>query len=104
MDVRRLRVPPSVEWLLGAAMIAVVTGVAWLAFDPRHLPDAVMLYLLGVLFASLRLGRAPSLAVALTSVIVFDFVFIPPRLSFLISDARHLVTFLVMLLVALVIN
>src|SRR5262245_42093677 len=104
MDVPRARVPAPLEWPLAVLIVAGVTGVAWMILDPGHLPDAVMLYLLGVLIASLRLRRGPSLAAALLSVVVFDFVFIPPRSSFLISDVRHLVTFVVMLLVALVIN
>jgi two-component system, OmpR family, sensor histidine kinase KdpD len=91
-------------WALSAGIVALVTIVAWLAFDPSHMADAVMLYLLGVVVASLRLGRGPSLATALLSVFVFDFLFIRPHLGLVITDARHLVTFAVMLLVAVVIN
>ena len=66
--------------------------------------DAAMLYLLGVVVASLRLGAGASLATALLSVVVFDFIFIPPHLGFVMTDFRHLVTFAVMLFVAVVIN
>ena len=38
------------------------------------------------------------------SVSAFDFFFVPPYLTFAVSDAEYLVTFAVMLLVALVIS
>jgi len=35
---------------------------------------------------------------------VFDFFFVPPRFSFAVTDAQYLVTFVVMLVVALVVG
>jgi two-component system sensor histidine kinase KdpD len=60
-----------------------------------------MLFLLAVLFAAFKLGRGPSIVSALLSVAAFDFFFVPPRLTFAVSDAQYLVTFVVMLIVAL---
>ena len=92
------------HWPLSLGIVAVVTAVGLLIFDPSHGTAAVMLYLLGVVVASLRLGAGPSLVTALLSVAAYDYIFIPPRFGFVITDARHLVTFAVMLLVAIVIN
>jgi two-component system sensor histidine kinase KdpD len=93
------------DLLIGAGIVAAATTLAaQLAFDPDSMADAAMLYLLGVVVASLRLGAGPSLATALLSVVVFDFIFIPPHLGFVMTDFRHLVTFAVMLFVAVVIN
>src|SRR6185437_16881077 len=68
------------------------------------LSNLVMIYLLGATVAALRLGRGPSALTALLNVIAFDFFFVPPRFNFAISDAQYLLTFGVMLLVALVIG
>src|SRR5688500_18753777 len=92
------------DLLLGAAVVAAVTGIAQLAVEPAHMSDAAMLYLLGVVVSSLRLGPGPSLVTALLSVAVFGFLYIPPHLGFVMADVRHLVTFGVMLLVAVIIN
>jgi two-component system sensor histidine kinase KdpD len=89
------------------AALALVGGVATLALFAfgRDAPaDVVMLFLLGVVVASLTLGRGPSLFAALLSVAAFDFFFVPPYLTFSVTDVRHLVTFAVMLLVALVMS
>jgi two-component system sensor histidine kinase KdpD len=92
------------ELFLGLGIVAAVTGLAQLGFDRGHTSDAAMLYLLGVVVASLRLGPGPSLVTALVSVVAFDLVFIPPPLGLVIGEFRHLATFAVMLLVAVIIN
>ncbi|MGH8568888.1 MAG: DUF4118 domain-containing protein, partial [Gammaproteobacteria bacterium] len=70
----------------------------------RHfdLANIVMLFLLGVVFIAYRFGRGPAALAAVLSVASFDFFFVPPRLSFAVSDVQYLVTFAVMLIVGLV--
>src|SRR5207249_1267411 len=51
-----------------------------------------------------RHGRGPSLLASLLSVAAFDFFFVPPYWTFAVSDSEYLLTFAVMLLVALVIS
>ena len=82
---------------------AVCTAVAFVLYPAFELSNLVMVYLLGVTVAGLRLGRAPALMTAALNVIAFDFFFVPPRYSLAISDAQYLVTFVVMLTIALVI-
>ncbi|MGH7264086.1 MAG: DUF4118 domain-containing protein, partial [Candidatus Rokuibacteriota bacterium] len=87
-----------------AAVVAVATAVAWLMFPYFELSNLAMVYLLGVVLAATRLGRAPSILAAGLAVAAFDFFFVPPYLTFRVADARYLVTFGVMLVVALVIG
>jgi two-component system sensor histidine kinase KdpD len=70
-------------------------------FDRSNL---VMVYLLGVAFVAARHGRGPSAMAALLSVGAFDFFFVPPYMTFAVSDSQYLVTFGVMLLVSLLIS
>jgi len=91
-------------YLAAVGLVALVTVVAWFVFGHSYTADVVMLYLLAVVIASLSLGRGPSLATAFLSVAAFDFFFIPPILTFVVSDLHHVVTFAVMLLVSVVIN
>ena len=57
-----------------------------------------------VIVVATRYGRGPSLLSSVLSVAAFDFFFVPPYLTFAVSDTQYLVTFAVMLLVALVIS
>ena len=60
--------------------------------------DQAMLYLPAIMLAALG-GRGPSIAASLISVAAFDFFFVPPRLTFAVSDTRSIITFVVMFLV-----
>ncbi|HSY08048.1 MAG TPA: sensor histidine kinase KdpD [Steroidobacteraceae bacterium] len=88
-------------WALASAVVC--TGAAFLMYPRFELSNLVMVYLLGVMLAGLRLGRGPAALTALLNVAAFDFFFVPPRFSFAVSDAQYLVTFGVMLTIALVI-
>ena len=87
---------------LVAALACALTAV--IATPLRHyldLANIVMLFLLAVLLVALRLGRGPAVLAAFFSVALFDFFFVPPRLSFAVNDVQYLLTFAVMLPVAL---
>ncbi len=86
------------------AMVAVAGLAASWIFGRSETADVVMVFLLGVVMVSMRFGYGPSLFAAILSVLAFDFFFIPPYLSFAVSDFRHIVTFGVMFLVAVVIS
>src|SRR4029077_4918191 len=46
--------------------------------------------------------RGPAVLAAFVSVACFDFFFVPPRYSFAVTDFQYLLTFAVMLIVALI--
>jgi two-component system, OmpR family, sensor histidine kinase KdpD len=98
--------PVGVPWAryAGAFAISLIcTAVTYAMYPHFAAANLVMVYLLGVTVAGLRLGRGPSVATAVLNVAAFDFFFVPPRFSFWVADAQYLVTFAVMLAVALVI-
>ena len=67
--------------------------------DPANI---VMLFLLTEFLVAWLLGRGPALLAAFLAVALFDFFFIQPHFSCAVADAQHLITFAVMLAVALV--
>ena len=94
-------------WRGYAWAVAVCTATALVAL-PLHgvfeLTNIVMLFLLATVAVALRWGRGPAVLAAFVGVALFDFVFVPPRYSLAVSDVQYLVTFAVMLVVALVIG
>ena len=64
--------------------------------------DAAMLYLLAVVVAATRFRRGPALAASLVGIASFDYFFVHPFYTFSVSDVRYVLTFGVMLVVALV--
>jgi two-component system sensor histidine kinase KdpD len=88
----------------GLAVVVLCTVVAWLMRPDFADANLVMVYLLGVAMVARRFGHGPSIWASVLSVAAFDFFFVPPYLTFAVSDVEYLITFAVMLLVALVIS
>ncbi|VWD40910.1 osmosensitive K+ channel signal transduction histidine kinase [Burkholderia lata] len=97
------RSPPR-HYVYAAAICAAITVVASLVSERLDLTNLVMLYLLGVVFSAVRLGRGPGVLQSFLSVAAFDYFFVPPRMSFSVSDTQYLLTFFGMLLTSLVIS
>jgi two-component system sensor histidine kinase KdpD len=92
------------SYMLAFAACGLTTLIAFPLRDRLDLANTVMLFLLAVALIAARLGRGPSILAAFCSVALFDFFFVPPRFSFTVSDAQYLVTFTVMLAVAILIS
>jgi len=93
---------PVAAYLAVAAVMAACTGLGALMLGRFERTNVAMVYLLAVVAVSARAGRGASVAAAVLSVAAFDFFFVPPYLTFAVSDTQYLVTFAVMLVVALV--
>ncbi|PWT94674.1 MAG: two-component system sensor histidine kinase KdbD [Candidatus Melainabacteria bacterium] len=91
-------------YLRTIVVVAVCTCVAKLMLPYFEPSNIVMAYLLGVVIVATRYGRGPSILASVLSVAAFDFFCVPPYLNFAVSDTQYIITFLVMLLVALVIS
>lgn len=100
--IRHRRVAEGLVVTAGCLALATLVGRG--LPGPQRLADVVMVYLLGVVIVSVRYGRALSLGAAVASVLCFDFFFVPPVFTFAVDDPGHLVTFAVMLLVAIVVS
>lgn len=87
-----------------AAMCAIVTLLTAPLHSTFDLANIVMVFLLAVVIIAVRFGRGPAVLAAFLSVGSFDFFYVPPRFTFSVNDAQYLLTFAVMLAVALVIG
>jgi two-component system sensor histidine kinase KdpD len=90
------------KYLASLALVAGATGLGALAGGRLAPADPVMLYLLGIGVAAARFGRGPSLIASATSVLAYDFFFVPPYHTFTVANERHLLTFATMFIVGLV--
>ncbi len=94
--------PNLVHYSLAALSCLSVTAISGLLhpfFEPTNI---AMLFLLAVLLCALRLGRGPAVFCAFLSVATFDYFFVPPHFTFAVSDFQYILTFGVMLVVALI--
>lgn len=97
----------SWRWRPALASVALVSAVTLLGLPLRGViepTNLVMFYLLVVIIAAIRLGRAAAILASLLSVIAFDVVFIPPYYTFVVADAQYLLTFAGLLGVSLIVS
>jgi two-component system sensor histidine kinase KdpD len=95
---------PWRRYLWALALVAATTLLGQpltRLLDPANL---VMIYLLAVVVAAVYLGRGPSIMTAVLGVVTFDFFFVPPQLTFAVTDTQYLLTFGGLLVVGLVIS
>lgn len=88
-------------WALVTSGIA--TGIAFAMYPFFELANIVMAYVLASTIAAVRFGRGPAVLAAIVNVLAFDFCFVPPRFTFSVADVQYIVTFVIMLIVALTI-
>ena len=97
-----MRSAAGYAWAVAAVAACTLAGAA---MSPLfELVNVAMVYLLAVVVIALRFSRGPAVAASVLGVAAFDFFFVPPRLTFAVADAQYLVTFAIMLVVALVIS
>jgi len=92
------------DYAFAAVWCAGATVLSMLARPWFDLVNIAMLFLAGVVGVALRHGRGPAALASVLAVAAFDFFFVPPRMSFAVSDVQYLLTFFVLLTVGLVIG
>lgn len=98
------RAPFWPGYIAAALACCVAAVLATPLASVLELTNIVMLFLLVVVGVALKYGRGPAILAAFLGVGFFDFFFVPPHFTFAVSDAQYLVTFAVMLVVALVVG
>ncbi|MBN9417951.1 hypothetical protein ABS71_19650 [bacterium SCN 62-11] len=92
------------RYLKSILLVFLVTALCFPVSRALAPTNLVMLYLLTVTVAAYWLGRGPSALASALSVALFDFCFVPPYYTFVVSDKQYVLTFLGLLAVALVIS
>lgn len=98
--------PTLIDFLVMVAVLAIATAVCFL-FNEVGLTDAniITVYILGVLItAMLTKSYVCNVISSLTSVLLFNFLFIEPLFTFQASDVGTYFTFAIMLAVSLIIG
>jgi len=95
---------PLSRFSSAGALVGAATLFSWVVFGRTELADVVMIHLLAVVVVSMRYGYGAALFATVASVAAVDILFVPPYFSLAVSDFRHVATFGVMFVVALVIS
>jgi two-component system sensor histidine kinase KdpD len=97
----------QIPWSGYLGALGLVAGATLLCslirpiFSPTNM---VMIYLLAVVVAAIRLGRAPAILTAFLGVLAFDWFFVPPSFTFEVANSEYLLTFVALFTVGVVIS
>ena len=91
-------------YLMSFGMTMAISGFGWLFKDLIEIINIALLYQLPVTLSAFWWGRWPSYFTAVSSMILFDFLFIPPIFTFSVYDLRYIWSFITFLLVAFIIG
>jgi two-component system sensor histidine kinase KdpD len=107
-EVDRTKTHPVGQALKGYALTVLVTAIAtaicFALEDHLSLLNLVMVYLLGVSFIASRFGPGEAVTASVLGMGIFDILFVSPRGTLAVHDSQYLVTFVVMVFVALTIS
>lgn len=92
------------DYVTSLALVAVITCIGWVVKSFISPANLAMLYLLAVVVIAFRHGLKPAIFTAVLGVLAFDFFFIPPYLTFRVSDTEYLITFAGMIIVGALIS
>lgn len=95
---------PWRRYLLALLLVVAASGLSTLFARLISPTNLIMIYLLAVVIAAAYLGRGPAVVTSLFSVLAFDFFFVPPSLTFAVSDTEYLLTFIGLFVVGVVIS
>lgn len=92
------RVPAYIWVTFAIILLTVLLHIIGMSDD---LVNVALMYLFPILISAVYWGMGPAVYAATLSVVMFDFFFVPPYLSFTIEDLRYLISFGVYLAVAI---
>lgn len=92
------------HWLGVGLLLALATGLGLLLDSAVSLVSQAMIYLLGVVVSAYALGRLPSIAMAIGSVLALNFFFVPPRWTLFVDRRDDLIALAALLAVSLLVS
>ena len=99
---QRWRMPlPAV--FITLTVVAMCTAISMMLEQTVDVGTIDMVYLAGIVFVALHLGQTAAVLAVLSSLLLFDLIFVPPRWSLIPERTEFFFTFAVMLVISLLV-
>jgi two-component system sensor histidine kinase KdpD len=104
MPKKRITFAKPMNYAIGILAVGVMSLIAFLLRNSLNEVNLLFLLLLPVILSALYLGKGPSIVAAITSILIFDYLFVPPHFTFVVHDVQYFVSFIVYIIVVVVIS
>jgi two-component system, OmpR family, sensor histidine kinase KdpD len=95
---------PPTDYIAALVLVALIVIIGWFIKSFISATNLAMLFLLAVVVIAFRRGLRPAIFTAVIGVLAFDFFFVPPYLTFRVSDTEYLITFAGMIIVGALVS
>jgi len=95
---------PPKDYVTAFVLVAILVIFGWFVKSFISGTNLAMLFLLAVVFIAFRCGLRPAIFTAIIGVIAFDFFFVPPYMTFRVTDTEYLITFAGMIIVGAMVS
>ncbi|MGH7740126.1 MAG: ATP-binding protein [bacterium] len=92
------------KYLFSIAVMFFANAAAWLFFRGLAPTNLLMIYILGILVVASKASKGPSALACVLGVLSFSYLTVIPRLALSVNDFQYLITFVVVLMIALAIS
>jgi len=93
------------RWYVSTVLLVAVAAVVCLLLQPYLAPGSLVLpFLIAILLVAIAYGLLPSLVAGVLSVLTFDFFFLPPFYSLIVSEPDDVLRLVVFGLTALIVS
>lgn len=104
MPKKRMIFARPMNYALGILAVGIVSLIGFLLRNVLNEVNLLFLLLLPVILSALYLGKGPSIVAAITSILIFDYLFVSPHFSFAVGDVQYFFSFVVYIIVVVVIS
>lgn len=95
---------PPKDYVAASFLVTLLVIAGWFIKSYISPTNLAMLFLLVVVIVAFRQGLRPAIYTAVISVLAFDFFFVPPYLTFRVSDTEYIITFAGMIIVGTLVS
>ncbi len=101
---KKIALISPLNYVISAAAVILGSLFGFLLRDILGPINLLFLMLLPVVLIAIFMGRGPSIFAAILSVLIFDFLFIPPYFTFAVSDVRYFLSYILFIAFAFLIS
>ncbi|MCW8408167.1 DUF4118 domain-containing protein [Legionella sp. PATHC035] len=94
---------PWFSYLLSTSIVAVTTLINYLIYPLVNETSLTLVYLIGMICIALLGRTGPAISGIILSILIYDYVFIPPYYSFSMAQSDYFFTLIMMLIMAIII-
>lgn len=101
---KRITITRPMNYAISIFSVGIMSLIAFLLRNSLEQVNLLFLLLLPIIISALYLGRGPSIAASIISVLIFDYLFVKPYFTFRVSDVEYFVSFIIFIVVVAVIS